>query len=81
MSQAQLEINKPSLTYRIRRWFGNNFLRVYALIAFIYLLLPVAYTFFVLIQRCRSYQLGMAGLHAGQLAQPLWCTTGVFIAG
>lgn len=45
MSQAQLEINKPSLTYRVRRWFGANLLRIYAFIAFIYLLLPVAYTF------------------------------------
>ena len=31
--------------FRIRSWLGDNALRFYAVIAFIYLLLPVAYTF------------------------------------
>jgi spermidine/putrescine transport system permease protein len=30
---------------RARRWFGNNILRIYAALAFFYLLLPVIYTF------------------------------------
>ena len=36
---------KPPLGFRIRSWLGDNALRFYAVIAFIYLLLPVAYTF------------------------------------
>jgi spermidine/putrescine transport system permease protein len=36
---------KPPLGFRIRTWIGDNALRFYAVIAFIYLLLPVAYTF------------------------------------
>ncbi|MCB0901091.1 MAG: ABC transporter permease [Actinobacteria bacterium] len=36
---------KAPASVRIRNWFGNNILKVYAAIAFIYLLLPVAYTF------------------------------------
>jgi len=36
---------KAPASVRMRNWFGNNALKVYALIAFAYLLLPVAYTF------------------------------------
>lgn len=36
---------KAPASVRLRNWFGNNALKVYALIAFAYLLLPVAYTF------------------------------------
>ena len=36
---------KPPVGFRLRTWFGNNILRLYAVLAFIYLLLPVAYTF------------------------------------
>ena len=36
---------KATLTHRIRTWLGDNALRIYAVIAFVYLLLPVAYTF------------------------------------
>jgi spermidine/putrescine transport system permease protein len=32
-------------TLRARRWFGANALRIYMVFAFVYLLLPVAYTF------------------------------------
>ncbi|MFN8125045.1 MAG: ABC transporter permease [Candidatus Nanopelagicales bacterium] len=35
----------PSTGRRIRDWIGRNILKIYAAIAFIYLLLPVAYTF------------------------------------
>ncbi|MGV1037216.1 MAG: ABC transporter permease [Candidatus Nanopelagicales bacterium] len=42
--------NKPApearpASYKIKRWFGRNTLRIYAVFAFIYLMLPVAYTF------------------------------------
>jgi spermidine/putrescine transport system permease protein len=30
---------------RVRNWLGDNALRIYAILAFVYLLLPVAYTF------------------------------------
>ena len=30
---------------RISRWFGRNLIRIYAIIAFTYLFIPVAYTF------------------------------------
>lgn len=36
---------KAPLGFTIRRWLGENALRIYAVFAFIYLLLPVAYTF------------------------------------
>lgn len=36
---------KAPASVRFRNWVGNNALKVYAAIAFIYLLLPVAYTF------------------------------------
>ena len=42
------ELSEPEqapASVRIRRWFSHNILRIYAVIAFIYLLLPVAYTF------------------------------------
>lgn len=34
-----------STGYRLRRWWANNLIRIFAVIAFIYLLLPVVYTF------------------------------------
>jgi spermidine/putrescine transport system permease protein len=36
---------KAPVGVRLRTWFGDNALKFYAFIAFIYLLLPVAYTF------------------------------------
>ncbi len=36
---------KAPVGVRLRTWFGDNALKFYAVIAFIYLLLPVAYTF------------------------------------
>ncbi|MEI2641084.1 MAG: ABC transporter permease [Candidatus Nanopelagicales bacterium] len=36
---------KAPFSVRLRNWVGNNVLKVYAFIAFLYLLLPVAYTF------------------------------------
>ena len=44
MSQTTVAPKAP-LTHRIRTWLGDNALRIYAVIAFVYLLLPVAYTF------------------------------------
>ncbi len=44
MSQTTAAPKAP-LTHRIRTWLGDNALRIYAVIAFVYLLLPVAYTF------------------------------------
>ena len=44
MSQATAAPKAP-LTHRLRTWVGDNALRIYAVIAFVYLLLPVAYTF------------------------------------
>ena len=35
----------PSLRHRTSRWFSRNLIRVYAGLAFIYLFIPVAYTF------------------------------------
>ena len=35
----------PSLRHRISRWFSRNLIRIYAGLAFIYLFIPVAYTF------------------------------------
>jgi spermidine/putrescine transport system permease protein len=33
----------PGSAFRARRWFGRNALRIYAVLAFIYLFLPIAY--------------------------------------
>ena len=35
----------PSLSHRVSRWFSRNLIRIYATVAFIYLFIPVAYTF------------------------------------
>jgi spermidine/putrescine transport system permease protein len=35
----------PSLRHRTSRWFSRNLIRIYAGLAFIYLFIPVAYTF------------------------------------
>ena len=35
----------PSLSHRASRWVSRNLIRIYAAIAFIYLFIPVAYTF------------------------------------
>ena len=35
----------PSLRHRTSRWFSRNLIRIYAALAFIYLFIPVAYTF------------------------------------
>jgi spermidine/putrescine transport system permease protein len=43
--KARPAANVPPTGVRVRRWFGNNILKIYAVFAFIYLLLPVAYTF------------------------------------
>jgi spermidine/putrescine transport system permease protein len=43
MSTAAIPI--PSLSHRARRWFSRNLIRIYATLAFIYLFIPVAYTF------------------------------------
>ena len=43
MSTAALPT--PSLSHRARRWFSRNLIRIYATLAFIYLFIPVAYTF------------------------------------
>jgi len=37
--------SKPPAGVRFRNWIGNNALRIYAVLAFFYLLLPVMYTF------------------------------------
>ena len=37
--------SKPSAWQKFTAWFGRNALKIYAFFAFIYLLLPVAYTF------------------------------------
>lgn len=39
------EAATPSAWQRTRRWLGANVLRIYMVLAFVYLLLPVAYTF------------------------------------
>ena len=36
---------RPSLSHRTVRWFSRNLIRIYAVLAFIYLFIPVAYTF------------------------------------
>jgi spermidine/putrescine transport system permease protein len=38
-------IPRPSLSHRASRWFSRNLIRIYAALAFIYLFIPVAYTF------------------------------------
>jgi len=38
-------IPTTSLSHRTSRWFSRNLIRIYAVIAFIYLFIPVAYTF------------------------------------
>ena len=38
-------IPMPSLSHRVSRWFSRNLIRIYAGLAFIYLFIPVAYTF------------------------------------
>mgnify|MGYP003335308652 FL=1 len=38
-------IPTPSLSHRFNRWFSRNLIRIYAGLAFIYLFIPVAYTF------------------------------------
>ena len=43
MSTATIPM--PSLSHRFNRWFSRNLIRIYAVIAFIYLFIPVAYTF------------------------------------
>ncbi len=49
MSVGTSELDNPaarmSFGRRLRRWLGANMLRIYMVAAFIYLLLPVAYTF------------------------------------
>lgn len=38
-------IPRPSFSHRFNRWFSRNLIRIYAALAFIYLFIPVAYTF------------------------------------
>ena len=38
-------IPTPSLSHRTSRWISRNLIRIYAILAFIYLFIPVAYTF------------------------------------
>jgi spermidine/putrescine transport system permease protein len=38
-------IPTPSLFHRSKRWISRNLIRIYAIVAFIYLFIPVAYTF------------------------------------
>ena len=38
-------IPTPSLSHRTKRWISRNLIRIYAVVAFIYLFIPVAYTF------------------------------------
>jgi spermidine/putrescine transport system permease protein len=38
-------IPRPSFSHRSSRWFSRNLIRIYAALAFIYLFIPVAYTF------------------------------------
>ncbi|MDQ1249668.1 MAG: spermidine/putrescine transport system permease protein [Actinomycetota bacterium] len=45
VAQALPPAATPSAWQRVRRWLGANILRIYMALAFIYLLLPVAYTF------------------------------------
>jgi len=47
MSQKIKDATIPTIPTgaRIQRWFGRNLIRIYAVIAFTYLFIPVAYTF------------------------------------
>lgn len=45
MSSATDLIPTPSFSHRASRWFSRNLIRIYAGLAFIYLFIPVAYTF------------------------------------
>ena len=38
-------IPRPSFSHRSSRWFSRNLIRIYAALAFVYLFIPVAYTF------------------------------------
>ena len=38
-------IPTPALSHRAKRWISRNLIRIYAVVAFIYLFIPVAYTF------------------------------------
>ena len=40
-----IEIPTPSFNHRAKRWISRNLIRIYAVVAFIYLFIPVAYTF------------------------------------
>lgn len=42
---TKLDIPRPNLSHRASRWFSRNLIRIYAVLAFIYLFIPVAYTF------------------------------------
>jgi spermidine/putrescine transport system permease protein len=44
MSATEI-IPSPSFSHRASRWFSRNLIRIYASLAFIYLFIPVAYTF------------------------------------
>ena len=47
MSQRAIGASVPTIPVgaRLQRWFGRNLIRIYALFAFTYLFIPVAYTF------------------------------------
>jgi spermidine/putrescine transport system permease protein len=47
MSSLEKEaiVSKRSLGASISRWFGKNLIRIYMALAFVYLFIPVAYTF------------------------------------
>jgi spermidine/putrescine transport system permease protein len=40
-----LDLPRPSFSHRTSRWISRNLIRIYAGLAFIYLFIPVAYTF------------------------------------
>ena len=42
---STVAIPTPSLSHRASRWISRNLIRIYAGVAFIYLFIPVAYTF------------------------------------
>ncbi len=44
MSAPARVSTRAPLTHRARRWFGDNVIRLYALVAFIYLFIPIAWT-------------------------------------
>jgi spermidine/putrescine transport system permease protein len=45
MTTTKSVIPSPSFSHRFNRWFSRNLIRIYATIAFVYLFIPVAYTF------------------------------------